>query len=151
VNLSPAPDALREPTIATIGRASAAVLPRIVRSGGASSITCSRVGYSGNKGDAQLVRQGELAHGIFTRANLRGTTRSAALRQRRQCFERRPRTAEMIDQRAERARPDILATDEPQPIDPLRVLEFSRETTLLLQPCCNYAATTAASSLFIAS
>jgi hypothetical protein len=27
----------------------------------------------------------------------------------------------MVDQRAERARPDILATDEPQPIDPLLV------------------------------
>jgi hypothetical protein len=44
VNLSPAPEALREPTVATIGRASAAALPRIVRSGGASSIICSRAG-----------------------------------------------------------------------------------------------------------
>jgi hypothetical protein len=44
VNLSPAPDALREPTIATIGRASAVASPRMVRSGGASSIICSRAG-----------------------------------------------------------------------------------------------------------
>jgi hypothetical protein len=83
------------------------------------------------------VRQGEFAHRVLARANLHGASRAAALRQRRQRIERRPRPAKMIDQRAERARPDILAANEPQPIDPLQVLEFSKGTTLLLQPCCN--------------
>ena len=44
VNFSPAPEALREPTTATMGIANAAGLPRSAMSGGASSIICSRSG-----------------------------------------------------------------------------------------------------------
>jgi len=40
----PAPEALREPTIATIGIASAGAYPRIASKGGASSIICKREG-----------------------------------------------------------------------------------------------------------
>ena len=40
----PGTEALREPTTATRGSASAATLPRRVMSGGASSIICSRSG-----------------------------------------------------------------------------------------------------------
>ena len=44
VNFSPAPEALREPTIATIGSDSARALPRTAINGGASSIICKRGG-----------------------------------------------------------------------------------------------------------
>jgi hypothetical protein len=42
--LTPAAEALREPTMATSGRASTARLPRTANKGGASSIICSRDG-----------------------------------------------------------------------------------------------------------
>jgi hypothetical protein len=44
VNFIPAPEALREPTIATSGSANAGAWPRIAIKGGASSIICSRSG-----------------------------------------------------------------------------------------------------------
>ena len=43
-NFSPAPDALREPTIAIIGRISVSSAPRTPSSGGASSSIASRGG-----------------------------------------------------------------------------------------------------------
>ena len=43
-NLTPAAEALREPTMATSGRVSTASLPRTASNGGASSIICSRGG-----------------------------------------------------------------------------------------------------------
>ena len=44
VNFSPAPEALREPTMAIIGRVSTSSAPRTPSSGGASSISASRGG-----------------------------------------------------------------------------------------------------------
>jgi hypothetical protein len=49
----------------------------------------------GDQGDAELVRQGEFAHRVLARANLHGASRAAALRQRRQRIERRPRPAKI--------------------------------------------------------
>jgi len=46
---APAAEALREPTIATIGRASAESLPRTASSGGASSISARRAGYAASR------------------------------------------------------------------------------------------------------
>jgi hypothetical protein len=43
-NFKPAPEALREPTIAIIGRISVALSPRTASSGGASSSVASRAG-----------------------------------------------------------------------------------------------------------
>jgi hypothetical protein len=113
---------LREPTIATIGRASAAA-DRQQRRRIVDHLQPRRIIRlaPGNERDAELVRQGDLPHGLFARVDLRGTARAAALRKRRQCFERRPRAAEMIDQRAKRTRPNIRTANEAQPIDALLV------------------------------
>ena len=56
-------------------------------------------------------------------ARLRLAACAATLRQRGQRLERRPRPAEMIEQRAEGPWSDILAADEAEPIDPLLVGE----------------------------
>ena len=48
MKVSPAAEALREPTTATIGRARTAASPRTAISGGAESIACSVFGYSGS-------------------------------------------------------------------------------------------------------
>jgi hypothetical protein len=69
------------------------------------------------------VGKRDLAHRILARTNLRHAARAAAPGERRQRLERVARPAEMIDQRAERPRPDILAADEAEPIDPLLVGE----------------------------
>jgi hypothetical protein len=56
--------------------------------------------------------------GLLTRANLRTAGAAATARQPRQGFECRARPAEMIEQRPKSARPDILASNEPQPVEP---------------------------------
>ena len=48
---------------------------------------------------------------------------AAAPREIGQRLERRAGAAEMIEQRAERARADIFAADEPQPVEALLVAE----------------------------
>jgi hypothetical protein len=47
----------------------------------------------------------------------------APARQNRQRLERPFGAAELVDQRAERRRPDIFAADEPQPVQPLAAVE----------------------------
>jgi hypothetical protein len=54
---------------------------------------------------------------------LDSATRAAALRQRGERLERGPRAAKMIDQRAKGARPDILAANKSQPVDPLLIAQ----------------------------
>jgi hypothetical protein len=44
--LTPAAEALREPTMATVGAPSTVVFPRTAMSGGASSILCNCAGYA---------------------------------------------------------------------------------------------------------
>jgi hypothetical protein len=67
------------------------------------------------------LRDRDFAHRLFARANLHGAAGAATPRQRWQRLQRGAGTAEMIDQRAERARADIGAADEAQPVDPLFV------------------------------
>jgi hypothetical protein len=90
-----------------------------------------------HEGGAEFVGGRDLALGLRAGENLRRRAGAAAAGERRQRLECGTGAAEMIDEGAKRAWADILAANEPQPIDPLQVLEFSRETTLLLQPCCN--------------
>ena len=72
-------------------------------------------------------RDVELSRGVRSHARPRRANKSAAraaaatARQRGQRLERRAGAAEMIDQGAKRARPDILAADQPQPVDALLV------------------------------
>ena len=79
----------------------------------------------GNDRDAEFFRRRDLALGLGARTDFRREIAwcicATAAGERRQRFQRRARPAEMIDQRPERARPDILAADQPQPIDPLLV------------------------------
>ncbi len=72
---------------------------------------------------AQFARGLDLALGLLARIDLRRAAAAAAPRQCRQRIKRGARAAEMIDQCAEGARPDILAADKPQPVDPLLVGE----------------------------
>jgi len=59
-----------------------------------------------------------LALGRFAGVNLRRTGATAAC-EARQCLECCARSAEMVEQRAEGPRADILTADEPQPVEPL--------------------------------
>ncbi len=68
--------------------------------------------------NAKFFASLDLPLGNFARANLRHAG-AAAARQAWQRFERRARSAEMIEQRAKGARADILTADEPQPVEPL--------------------------------
>ena len=63
----------------------------------------------------------DLALGLFPRPDSGKACRAAAPGQR--CGERSPRAAIMREQRAERPRPDVLAADESQPVDPLLIGE----------------------------
>ena len=133
-NFSPAPEALREPTIAIIGRISASRMPRMPSSGGASSSSEPRriAGLAGrDQADAEPPACGELGARVLLAANPPRTCRAAAPRQIRQPLQRRARAAEMMEQGTERPRPDIVGPDQPQPVDPLGVGEMYRARILL--------------------
>jgi hypothetical protein len=66
----------------------------------------------------EFARGFDFLFGPFARADLRRAV-AAAASESRQRFERRACAAELIEKRAKRARADILAANEPQPIDPL--------------------------------
>ena len=70
---------------------------------------------------AELLRGFDLARRVGARADADRTRRSAAPRQIGQGAQRRPRAAVALEQRGEGARPDILAADQPQPVEPLLV------------------------------
>ena len=70
--------------------------------------------------DAEVLRGFDLTLGRFARTDLR-RRRAAAPRQRGQGVERGAGAAEVIEQGAERARPDILAADKAQPVEALVV------------------------------
>ena len=89
---------------------------RIVEGGEARRVA----GFAGrDEADAYSFARGKLGACIFLAKNPPRTRRAAAPRKVRQPLQRRLRAAEMIDQRTKRARPDIVGTDQPQPVDPL--------------------------------
>lgn len=55
--------------------------------------------------DTQRARRRKLALGVLARANARGAVGTAATGEIRQRLKRRARTAEVVDEGAERARP----------------------------------------------
>ena len=122
-NFSPAPEALREPTIAIIGRISTSGAPRTPSKGGASSSVGQPRRIAGfvrrDQADADLLARGEFGPRILLAADPPRTRRAAAPRQIGQPLQRRARIAEMIEQRTKGARTDIVAADQPQPVDPL--------------------------------
>src|SRR5258707_1589442 len=124
-NFRPAPEALREPTMAMTGRISTSAGPRtpsrgrrIVEHGEPRRIP--RFARC-NQTDAELFAGRQLSSRILLAANPSRARRAAAPRQVGQPLQRCPRAAEMIDQRTKRARPDIVTADQPQPVDALLV------------------------------
>jgi hypothetical protein len=77
-----------------------------------------------HQADAKLFAGVELALSILLAADPAGPRGAAAPRQIGQPLKRRPGAAEMTDQGTESARPDIIGTDQPQPIEPSRVAEM---------------------------
>src|SRR6202040_1696552 len=73
--------------------------------------------------DADLAAGREFGARIFLAADPPRTIRAAAPRQIRQPLQRGAGAAEMIDQGAEGAWPDIVTADQPQAVDPLRIGE----------------------------
>ena len=70
----------------------------------------------------RALRAASSSRSASSREQMRaGPRRAAAPRQLRQRVERGARAAEMIDQVAEGARPDVVAADQPQPVEPLLV------------------------------
>src|SRR5205823_4511186 len=63
----------------------------------------------------------ELTLGLAARMDARRAAGAAAARQVGQGSERRARTAVMLEQGAERARADMVAANEAQPVEPLLV------------------------------
>ena len=122
-NFKPAPEALREPTIAIIGRIERCVVTahgeqrrRIVerRQPRRIAVLAGR-----EPGDAELAARGELGLRLVHAADAPRSRRAAAARQIRQPLQRGTRRAEVIDQRTEGARPDIVGADQPQAVDPV--------------------------------
>jgi hypothetical protein len=98
-----------------------------------------------DKADSEPARGFDFALRLVALIVLRGGIAAPAARQSRQGFERRSRTAEMIDKRPKRARADILAADEAQPVDPLLIRQADRFRFLAhpapktVSPCAGYA------------
>ncbi len=76
----------------------------------------------GDERDVEFSRGVHLTLSRLPRTNLR-RSRAAAPRQRGQGLKRGAGTAEMIDEGAKRARSDVLAADEAQPVEALLVGE----------------------------
>ena len=71
----------------------------------------------GQEARTERLHGGKLALGIRAGTDAGGTGRAATSREIRQSFERCLRTAVMIDQHTERARPDMVAANEAKPIE----------------------------------
>ena len=71
--------------------------------------------------DAARAAPPSIRAAASSREQMRDARGAAAARERGQGVERGARAAVMVDQVAEGARPDIVAADEPQPVEPLLV------------------------------
>ena len=132
---SPAPEALRAPTMATAGRVKIAGSPRSAMSGGADidpaqQVRIIRLADPDETGAAAR----RLRHFALDLFFARKPHRAAAWREPGQRLERGARTAKTIDQSAKGPRPDALAAHETQPIEALRLRKL-RPVALLHALC----------------
>ena len=74
-----------------------------------------------------LLARGDLSPRFLLAADAPRTRSAAAPRQIGQPLQRRARIAEMGDERVEGARADIVAADQPQPVDPVGLGDIRRE------------------------
>ena len=116
--------------MATRGFVKTSAWPRMANSGRRVVDHLQRVRIvslaDGNKRDVELAARVDFPFGGFARADFRDDATAAAARQCRQGFECRARIAKMFEERAERPWTDILAADEPQPIQPLFIGQTDR-------------------------
>ena len=124
-NFTPAADALREPTSATMGRASAA-LSAAHRQEGRRIVDHAQARWvvelaQRDPFDPERYGRGEFALGLCRRADACRPGRPAAAGQFGQRREGRPCSAIVVDQGAEGAGTDVLAADEAKPVDPLLI------------------------------
>jgi hypothetical protein len=115
---------LREPTIAIIGRISTARAAHAEQR--RRSVKCGQpwriAGLARrDQADAELPAACKFAAGLGFATDAARTRRAAAPREIRQPLQRGAGAAEMAHQRTERPRPDMIAADQPQPVDPLGV------------------------------
>lgn len=73
--------------------------------------------------DAEAARGEKLALGFVRGRDADRAHRPAAAGEIGDCIERRARPAIVVEQRAEGARPDILAADQAQPVEPLLIVQ----------------------------
>ena len=95
---------------------------RIVKGGEARRIT----GFAGREqADALPFARGNLGARVVLAEDAARASRTAPPRQIGQPLQGAASAAEMIDQGTKRARPDMVGTDQPQPVDALRVGQMS--------------------------
>src|SRR5215470_10227467 len=130
--LTPAAEALREPTMAIIGWFNTAGLPRTASSGGASSMFASCAGYSSSPSATRatpiLTAAAKLARGFLACANPHRPRGAAPPGEVRQRLERRTGAAAVTEEHAEGARPDVLGTDQAQPVEAVVGRQFHCES-----------------------
>ena len=83
----------------------------------------------GDEAHAELARLVEFALDLIGASDANRPARAAAPRQVGQGGERRRSAAAAIDERAEGARPNVLAADQPQPIEAFPVAETRLDQT----------------------
>src|SRR5690606_23395167 len=76
-----------------------------------------------NQDNAEPRGTGHLTFGLFARAHGDRSRGTAASRELRQRLERGSRATVAVEKATKGARPDIFATDQPQPVQPLLVSE----------------------------
>jgi hypothetical protein len=74
--------------------------------------------------DAELLARIKFGMCLVLAAHTHLACRAAASRKLMESLQRRTSAAELLQQDAERARPDVIAADQPQAIDPLGVGQF---------------------------
>ena len=129
-NFNPAAEALREPTIATIGRnnvpgsaAHGEERRRVVERGKSRRITRF---LRRDQADAKRLACGEFGAGLLLAANAAVTRGAAAPCQVGQAVQCCSHAAEMGQQRTKGARLDIVGPDQAEAVDPLGIGEFCR-------------------------
>ena len=76
--------------------------------------------------DAKLMARLKFRTCFILAAHTHLTCRAAASRKLLQALQRRASASELLQQDAERARPDVVAADQPQAVDPLGLVQFDR-------------------------
>jgi hypothetical protein len=106
-------------------------------------------GFAGrDQRDADPFGRSDLSPRFLLAADPLGTRRAATPHQIGQPLQRCARIAEVVDERVKGARPDIVAADQPQGVDPVGVGEVGRELCSVMHAACSFAQPEIAINLF---